>query len=158
MSPLSAGGFGRQLTASNARASAAGTTNGMRREIVFLMRTVRSPDSSGQTKQPLPLTLHYRGLHRLYHRVRARGNRVNLVICNGFFVVVSARCVVPSPVESLLCCWRSRFFSPSSLLSNKKPGHAERNPFGRRRLPRRRSSRHQHSRQRPVRNPQYVLL
>src|SRR6185503_17680643 len=79
MSPLSPGGFGRQLAASNAVMRAAVARNGTLREVVFLMKPLRPPDFSGQTKKPLPLNPDYRGLHRLYHRVAARGNRVNLL-------------------------------------------------------------------------------
>src|SRR5215212_11013882 len=55
MSPLSPGGFGRQLIASNASASEAVTRNGTPWEVVFLMRAVRSPHWSGTDKKPLPL-------------------------------------------------------------------------------------------------------
>jgi hypothetical protein len=86
-SPLSAGGFGRHERTSNAETNAAVARNGTLREVVFLMRTVRPPDYSGQTKKPLPLTLCYRGLLVyntksvlvgivliLSHRVRSRNS------------------------------------------------------------------------------------
>jgi hypothetical protein len=40
MSPLSPGGFGRQLAPSNARISAAVAINGTLWEVVFLMKTI----------------------------------------------------------------------------------------------------------------------
>jgi hypothetical protein len=76
MSPLSPGGFGKQLAASNAMMSAAVAINGTLWEVVFLMKPLGLL-TPGQTKKPLPLNRSYRGLHRLYHRVEVCGNRGN---------------------------------------------------------------------------------
>ena len=69
MSPLSAGGFGKQLHASNARTSAAVVKKRNALGSSLPHEGCRPPHSSGQTKKPLPLNLGYRGLLRLYHRV-----------------------------------------------------------------------------------------
>ena len=55
MSPLSYVGFGKQLLP-NARTRVAIPTNGIFREIVFLMRTAGPPDF-GQSEKLLPLNL-----------------------------------------------------------------------------------------------------
>src|ERR1051325_1343259 len=63
ISPLSVGGFGKQLPASNASTSATVAGTETLWDVVFLMRAVEPPHLSGQSEKLLPLGIGYRGWH-----------------------------------------------------------------------------------------------
>ena len=111
MSPLSAGGFGRQLAASNAMMSVAVARNGMVRGVVFLMRSLILATGVARL---------YHTVGTLIHRFRRllRGNLCNLWM--GFVVVCGAMCssLVRKAIALLLA---QAFFLPIAFGQQQTP-------------------------------------